>query len=134
ECKLHERGSHAGVGAFVALSIFGNLFSTEGEVRNILSPMATAIMRHHSPVSTTFNEYNICNNGLDEFLKLYDELEITWKYEDKRGRLRKSEAFPIDRYLVNPEGDAIANLMYFFLVRILRLCDQKATDDLNNFC
>jgi len=133
ECELYKRGGHAGTGAFLALSVLGNIFSTEKEVKNILSPLSTAILRHHSPLGTTFADYNICEGGLNEFLRLYSELNIIWRYTDNQSRLLSSKVYPIDKYLVNPDSNIIANLMYFFLVRILRLCDQKATKNLNNY-
>lgn len=133
ECKLYERGGHAGVGAFVALSTLGKVFSTENDAKKILSPLATAIMRHHSPLSSTFSDYNICEGGLEVFQKLYKEQVLNWDYSDSKNRLSSSNSYSIDKFLVSPESDSVANLVYLFLVRILRLCDQKATENLCSY-
>jgi hypothetical protein len=40
---------HAGAGAYAALEILGNYFNDKRKIKNILFPIVTAIIKHHSP-------------------------------------------------------------------------------------
>lgn len=134
DCGLKNRGGHAGVGAFVAFSIMGKAFKEKYEVMNILSPLATAIMQHHSPksASKSFDDYTVIEGGVEEFDRLYNDFVKKWKYFDGHGRLKTSQKLPLEKYLVDFNSDRTPILMYFFLVRILRICDQRATENLED--
>lgn len=133
EFELWKRGSHAGVGAFVAFSILSHIFTAKREAINILSPLATAIMRHHSSLAVSFSDYIISSEYVTEFEKLYNQEIKLWIYKDSRNRLKGSKSESIEKYLVNFEGDISAIMLYFFLVRILRICDQNATKNLSYY-
>lgn len=121
ECKLHERGGHAGVGAFVAETIVEELYSSE----DLAYAVSMAIARHHSALSDTYSKFNISDKSYQAVQKLLDE----FKYDIK---LPQKQDFEGKRNLNGLETDE-QRIIYLFLARILRLCDQKATENLANY-
>ena len=120
---------HAGIGAFIALEILGNNFKDKRRIKNILFPIVTAILKHHSPTTKSFVDFTIEENELNTFKELWtSELSIPIDIQNRSIQMKQK---PIDQYLINSRVDNIGIITYFLLVRILRLCDQKATEQIN---
>jgi CRISPR-associated endonuclease/helicase Cas3 len=84
-----------------------------------------AIARHHSPLSDSYSEFSISDKSYQAIQKLFDE----FRYDIK---LPQKEEFEGKMNLNGLETDE-QTILYLFLVRILRLCDQKATENLSNY-
>ena len=119
---LNKRPSHAGVGAFA----FQEIIETYYDNQYLKSGISMAIAKHHSSellhreyltfkISET--NYKIIEKLLGEF-----ELDVTLQKDELQVRL---EGFQY--------GDYKEYIVYLFFVRILRLCDQTATENLNKF-
>ncbi|MBP8967090.1 MAG: CRISPR-associated helicase Cas3' [Paludibacteraceae bacterium] len=122
---------HAGAGAYATLEILGNYFNDKRKIKNILFPIATAILKHHSPETISFSDYKIEKTEFDVFISLWDtEVNIPFNFQTC---LLQMKEMPIDRYLINSRADDIGIVFYFFLVRILRICDQKATQTMETY-
>lgn len=117
---LNKRPPHAGVGAYVFQEIFEEYYENE----YLKSSISMAIAKHHSP-ELLRNEYPTFKISETNYLimqKLLDKFELntTLEKNELQGRL---EGFQY-------EG-CKENVLYLFFVRILRLCDQKATENLS---
>ncbi len=121
KAKLHTRPPHAGVGAYIAQEILEDEYDSE----YITSSISTAIARHHSPLSTSFPDFEICDRNYKAMQKLLDEFDLDFELEQEeyKGNL---EGFKYDDW----EKEQI---IYLFFVRILRLCDQKATENFKQY-
>lgn len=122
---------HAGAGTFAALEVFGNYFKDKSKIKNILFPIVTAIIKHHSPETSTFKGFKIEKAEFEYFKSLWDkEVNIPIKVQS---RLLHMKEIPIDKYLINSHADNIGIVTYFLLVRILRICDQKASRKMEKY-
>jgi len=117
---LYKRPAHAGVGAFVSQDIIEELYDNE----ILKSSVSMAIARHHSSLSNSYPDFKITDKYYAEIKKLLQELdiEINLEKEDSSGNL---DGFETDGYH--------ERMLYLFFVRILRLCDQRATENLNKY-
>jgi CRISPR-associated endonuclease/helicase Cas3 len=122
---------HAGAGAFVALEILGSYFNNERKIKNILFPIVSAILKHHSPETINFKDFTIDKHEFEDFKYLW-EIEVNLPIRDQ-ARLLKMKQIPIDRFIINSRTDNIGIVIYFLWVRILRLCDQEATKSMETF-
>lgn len=115
---LYKRPAHAGVGAFVAQEILPELYESD----YLKSSISLAIARHHSPLSTSYPDFKISDANYKAIEKLLQKFnfDIELDKQDYQGQL---EGFEFDSW----EREQI---VYLFFVRILRLCDQKATENL----
>ena len=119
--KLYSRPSHAGVGAFVSQEILPDMYNND----YLISGISTAIARHHSPLLSNFTDFNISDTNYGAIQKLLDEfdLDIELDREEYEDNL---SGFEYDDW----EKEQI---LYLFFVRILRRCDQKATEDYQRY-
>lgn len=111
---INRRPPHAGIGAFEARIIVEELFESE----TLAVAVAYAIARHHNATNYERNDFNIPSENYKEMKRLLDEYGFETELE-RKGRKDKLDAFESWQ----------ARIPYFFLVRILRICDQKATED-----
>lgn len=120
QAGLHKRPAHAGVGAFVAQDIIEELYDNE----ILKSSVSMAIARHHSSLSNSYPDFKVKDKYYSEIESLLQELdiEINLEKEDFSGNL---EGFETDGYH--------ERMLYLFFVRILRLCDQRATENLTKY-
>lgn len=120
QAGLHKRPAHAGVGAFVAQDIIEELYDNE----ILKSSVSMAIARHHSSLSNSYPDFKVKDKYYSEIESLLQELdiEINLEKEDISGNL---EGFETDGYH--------ERMLYLFFVRILRLCDQRATENLTKY-
>jgi CRISPR-associated endonuclease/helicase Cas3 len=120
KAKLNTRPPHAGIGAYVAQEVLEDVYDNEF----ITSSISMAIARHHSPLSLSYPDFDISDNNYQAIQKLLNEfdLEIELEKEEYEGHLDGFEY----------EGEK-ERLIYLFFVRILRLCDQKATENFQKY-
>lgn len=120
EAFLYKRGPHAGVGAYVAQNTISELYQNE----YLKSSISMAIARHHSTLSTTFPDFKIGGDNYKAIQELLAEFKfnVQLKKQNYKGNLEGFET--------GWHGEQIS---YLFFVRILRLCDQKATENLINY-
>ncbi|MFN4084199.1 MAG: CRISPR-associated helicase Cas3' [Bacteroidia bacterium] len=121
ECKLYERGGHAGVGAFVAETVMEEYFESE----DLAYAVSMAIARHHSPLSDTYTKFKISDKSYQAMQRLLNKFR--YKIELPR------EADFEGKMNLNGLDTDEQKIMYLFFVRLLRLCDQKATENLSNY-
>lgn len=119
---LHDRPAHAGVGAFIAQEIIADLFNDN---IFLISSISMAIARHHAPLTKSYPEFTISEmnySAAQSLLKKYGfEMELN------RSERHKGD---IDGFQFQGNEEQI---LYLFFVRILRLCDQKATENLKAY-
>lgn len=122
DVSLHKRPAHAGVGAFIAQEIIPELFDENDYLKSSIS---MAIARHHSPLSKSYPTFNISKENYTVIQELMDK--CGFKIE-----LGRNEKYPgeIDGFQFQGFEEQI---LYLFFVRILRLCDQKATENLQAY-
>jgi CRISPR-associated endonuclease/helicase Cas3 len=118
KAELHDRPGHAGIGAFVGSALLENL-----EINDILiNVICNAIAKHHSSHTDNFSGFEIPDIGYNEIEILFNEIGVN------ADLIKKGRRGIIDG--IRNEGEY---LLYFFLVRILRLCDQKATESVEYY-
>ena len=120
QAGLFRRPAHAGVGAYAVQDIIENVFDND----ILKSSISMAIARHHSPTVDSFPDFDIPSKYFFEIKRLLNDIDLKIELLQKeyQGRL---DGFETEWY-----GEKIS---YFFFVRILRLCDQKATENLKNY-
>lgn len=120
QASLDKRPGHAGVGAYVIQDVIEDLYDNE----ILKSSISMAIARHHSSLSRSYPDFKISDRNYSEIRKLLMEIgfDIELEQSDYQGQV---EGFETEWY-----GERI---LYFFFVRILRLCDQKATENLKKY-
>lgn len=118
---LNKRGAHAGIGAYVAQKIIEDEFDNDF----IKSGISLAIARHHSPLTSTFGEFEISDSNYKAIKELLDKFNFDFELEQK-----ESEGYLDEFQFDDWEKEQIA---YLFFVRILRLCDQKATENYKKY-
>jgi len=122
KASLHKRPPHAGVGAFTAQQIIPELFEENDYLK---SGVSMAIARHHSPLSIIYPRFQISESNYQIMKVLLDEFNFDTALNRKENFEGEIDGFEFDG---NEEY-----LLYFFFVRLLRLCDQKAKDDLKGY-
>lgn len=120
QAGLNKRPVHAGVGAYVAQNVIDALLGNE----MLRGSVSVAIARHHNPFVNSFPDFKIPRENYFEAKKLLEELSINIGLETEKFQGR------LDGFETEWHGERIA---YLFFVRILRLCDQKATENLNKY-
>lgn len=122
KAELHNRGVHAGVGAYIFQE---NIEQYYGSVY-LKSGISMAIAKHHSP-KIAHNErvtFEISDSNYKVMEKLLNEFELgsTLQKNEEQVKLDGFQFHGCKEYII-----------YLFFVRILRLCDQKATENLNKY-
>lgn len=116
---MNKRPGHAGIGGYVVSLLLEDLYDEEV----LANCVANAISKHHNSKAESFPEFNtqIYVHGIENIL---NSLNLKMKPLMKRKQGSLIDAFP--------END-LEWLLYLYLVRILRLCDQKATADMEEY-
>lgn len=120
ECRIKSKPAHAGIGAMQAYELILDNFQSE----EIARAVSNAILKHHSIETMSFVDFSISNACIDETNHLLKEYLFQGDLINKE----KGESL----------GDIIPRhdkewLIYIFIVRILRLCDQKATESFEKY-
>lgn len=118
---LHKRGNHAGIGAFVAQEIIENEYNND----YLTTGISMAIAKHHSPFTSSFPDFRISEVNFQAIQKLFDIFGFNFELETK-GFEDRLNGFEFEDW----EKEQI---VYLFFVRILRLCDQKATENYKKY-
>lgn len=120
---VRNKPPHAGVGAYALIRNAEAIIDSES-FEDIARPLATAILRHHGVDNISFPDFLISNKEYEQLSKLLNEIGIddTLCKSSRNGRLTDILPSNKEEYVI-----------YLFLVRILRLTDQKATIDYNEY-
>ncbi len=122
KAKLNTRPGHAGVGAYMVQEILPDLYDND----YLKSGISMAIARHHNSdlLGKTYPDFDISAENYNAMQRLLNEFDFDFELEKKdyQGILDGFAFEGHEEYLV-----------YLFFVRILRLCDQKATEDLKQY-
>lgn len=125
--KRGKRPPHSGVGAKAIADILDERYCEDDDLfYNIAIPASIAIARHHGVTNSTYPKFKISDHNY-EFIKTimedfsFNDLKLQ-QFENDQGDLETVDIDQHERFL-----------LYLFFVRILRLCDQKATDDFEKY-
>jgi CRISPR-associated endonuclease/helicase Cas3 len=117
-CKIKSKPPHAGIGAFIAKTLFSKVYG-----RDIANIVAMAIIKHHSIGTMTMSNFSISKDGMSSISDLLNEQNVNF-VPTSSGREQN-----LNLFLETTEEQII----YFFFVRILRLCDQRATESIEKY-
>lgn len=119
--KIKQKPPHAGIGA---LQLYKILNEEYGE--KIARCVACAILKHHGVKTESFAAFSISEKCLEDIKRLMTENNI------EGNLILKNREGNLDDIM--PElGKEKEWLLYLMIVRILRLCDQKATENKNKY-
>ena len=128
--KLPERlPPHAGIGAMASIAILENSIQEKNEYETITEALASAILKHHSTTSHIVKPYQIEDKGIKDVFEMIRSYSPSFYKFNKKNRVLKEwdREENLNLYMVD-----FSNLdrafLYFILVRILRLCDQKSME------
>ncbi len=119
ECKIKSKPAHAGIGAMQAYEILYDEYSEE-----VAKVVCNAILKHHSHETQSFVNFNIPDYCIKAIKQLFEEYSLKGNFI----KMEKGESLQD----IIPTKDK-EWLIYFFIVRILRLCDQKATESFGKY-
>lgn len=119
-CKINNKPPHAGIGAAQVYDAFCE------DNYDVARAVACAVLKHHSVATESMAAFEISPKCLSDLSLLLKELGIKENLSlDMEGRQDGlSDLIP------TKEKDW---LTYLFFVRILRLCDQKATESIEKY-
>jgi CRISPR-associated endonuclease/helicase Cas3 len=113
----NNKPPHAGAGAFAFIGSVENIIDS-ADYEDLANPVSTAILKHHGVDTETYPDFNITEEDYREIDCLLENIGIKTKLNRKARGGRLTDFLPANRE---------EWVTYLFLVRILRLCDQKAT-------
>ena len=119
ECRIKSKPPHAGIGAMQAYEILFDECSEE-----LAKVVCNAILRHHSTETKSFVDFNIPDYCIKEVKLLFE------KYSLKGNFINKEKGESLNDIVPTKDKEWI---LYLFIVRILRLCDQKATESFEKY-
>lgn len=123
ECRINKKPPHAGIGA---MHIYDIVFDNFNENESLARAMSNTILKHHSVDSSSFCSFEIKKSVLKDLNRLLAEFGFD---KEPMEDVRES-----GENLDDCECSTIKErLLYFIMVRILRLCDQKATENLTKY-
>jgi len=108
---------HAGAGAFAFIEKAEDIIDSVN-FEYLANSVSTAILKHHGVETETYPDFNITDENYKEVDKLLENIGIKTKLN------RKARGGRLTDFLPENKEEWVT---YLFLVRILRLCDQKAT-------
>jgi CRISPR-associated endonuclease/helicase Cas3 len=118
-CGMNKKPPHAGIGANQVYEMLYDTYSEE-----VATGVANAILKHHNTETISSDSFSICNTGKKEIENLMKEYKIDGIIKDKLPKENELGIMPKEQK---------EWLLYLFIVRILRLCDQKATESLEKY-
>ena len=114
---------HAGAGAFAFVASAEDIADSMN-FEGLTNSVSTAILKHHGVETETYPGFNISDENYKEVDKLLENFGIKTKLNRNAREGRLTDFLPDNKE---------EWVTYFFLVRILRLCDQKATMNFEKF-
>ncbi len=130
--NVRQKPPHAGIGALALIEVIyeysedviGNL-NNKDNAEFIGNCIATAILKHHGVDTISYPDFEIPERNYQEMERLLKILSLDMELITKeRGGNYSNDYLP---------EDTREWLTYLFFVRILRLCDQKATKDISKY-
>lgn len=119
-CNIKNKPPHAGIGAARVYDVFCE------DSDDVARAVACAILKHHSVATESMAAFEISPKCLSDLSLLLKELGIKESLSlDLKGKQENLSDFIPDK---DKEW-----LTYLFFVRILRLCDQKATESIEKY-
>jgi CRISPR-associated endonuclease/helicase Cas3 len=112
-----QKPPHAGAGAYVFVESAVDLINS-ATYEDLANSVSTAILKHHGVETETYSNFDITEKNYNEIERLLGDIGIKIKLT------QKARGGKLTDYLPDNKEEWI---MYLFFVRILRLCDQKAT-------
>lgn len=114
---------HAGAGAFAFIKSAGAIIDSD-DYEDLANSVSTAILKHHGVDTETYPDFEISQIYYTEIKQLLEEIGIkaTLPQNARGGNLKDYAPHNCQEWVI-----------YFLLVRILRLCDQKATMNLEKY-
>ena len=108
---------HAGAGAFAFIESAEAIIDSD-DYEDLTNSVSTAILKHHGVETETYADFEIVQIHYKEIERLLGEINIkaTFPQKARGGNLKDYAPRNCQEWIV-----------YFLFVRILRLCDQKAT-------
>ena len=114
---------HAGAGAIALIEGAEDIIGAEN-FEDLANSLSTAILKHHGVETETYPDFEINDKDYTQIERLLHEIGITVNLK------RKARGGKLIDYLPTNKEEWIT---YLFLVRILRLSDQKATIDFEKY-
>ncbi len=119
------RPRHSGVGAYVIFDVLEEWLGSDKLWDKLFVPAAYAIARHHGVSNNSSPDFSISNHNyqaIKHLLEKYGFANYGLSQREKAEELNDFTSYGHSSFL-----------LYLFFVRILRLCDQKATDDFEKY-
>lgn len=114
---------HAGAGALALIEGAEEIIEAI-DFEELANPVATAILKHHGVETETYPDFEITDKDYSQIERLLQEVGVQVNLK------RKARGGNMIDYLPDNRKEWV---IYFLLVRILRLCDQKATMNLEKY-
>ncbi|HCT93639.1 MAG: hypothetical protein A2X19_08420 [Bacteroidetes bacterium GWE2_39_28] len=114
---------HAGAGALAFIKSAETIIDPD-DYEDLANAISTAILKHHGVETETYADFEITQIHYKEIERLFEEIDLKATLPQKARGGRLTDFTPRN----NEEW-----VIYFFFVRILRLCDQKATMNIEKY-
>jgi len=123
KCGMHNRPEHSAIGAFALKRIL----LAKGYQDWIVDPICSAVSKHHNAEVKIkkIKGYSILKNNYQSIKKSLNKINID---EEPLASLSEKE-ISFELYQEQNKNNSI--ILEFVLSRILRICDQKATKNIN---
>lgn len=119
------RPPHSGVGAWVIIDVLDEWIGKERLFEKLYVPAAYAIARHHGVSNVSSPKFSISNHNYQPIKYLLNKYGF-----GQYNLLQEEKTNELDDFT---QYSQTSFLMYLFFVRILRLCDQKSTDNFEKY-
>lgn len=127
-CTRPQCPTHAGEGAFASARILWETLDGRNR-RDLYQAAVTAIARHHSPSLCEAAPYRLHPQAADVVAKALAAVgDDTWQ-DWAQWLITENEAPNLEKRLLNAESPWEGWLLYFIIVRILRLCDGLSQEE-----
>ncbi|MBK8903488.1 MAG: CRISPR-associated helicase Cas3' [Anaerolineaceae bacterium] len=118
-----KRPNHAGESAIAAASLFDKLC---GESDALYKAGMTAVFRHHTPTASSYESYKLHSAALSAIQAALEAVACTASWIDHI-EVQMVAGEPLGDVLIEFDNRHLPEtLLYFLLVRVLRLADQRS--------
>ena len=119
--RAKKKPPHAGIGAFVLVES-AEEFIEVTDFDCLANSIATAILKHHGVETETYPDFEVTDKDYTQIERLLNGVNISIKQKARGGNLVNYLPTNMEEWVI-----------YLFLVRILRLSDQKATMNVEEY-
>ena len=122
QCRIKNKPPHAGIGAAQIYDIIYDEYNNDEQLARAVS---CSILKHHSVETVSFANYEIMDKCISEMKRLLiSEFGMDYGFSQSGKSEKLTDLIPtIDKEWI----------LYLFIVRILRLCDQKSTENFEKY-